>query len=171
MEIGERSVTMSTSSDLKMMPTEESQRATNIRVGDEDRLAQLGYEQELRRNWSLLHNFGVSFSIISVITGITTLFEYGLSTGGPGVMSIGWIVVCFFTMFVALGMAEIVSAIPTSGGPYFWAAILAPGNGSAFAAWITGWYGPFSSGCHFVTFSLPSFNMQVKWSLWRLVSQ
>ena len=31
---------------------------------DEDRLAQLGYKQELTRNWSLLHNFGVSFSII-----------------------------------------------------------------------------------------------------------
>jgi len=49
----------------------------------------------------------------SVITGITTLFEYGLTTGGPGTMTIGWIVVSFFTMFVALGMAEIVSAIPT----------------------------------------------------------
>ena len=31
---------------------------------DEDRLAELGYKQELMRNWSLLHNFGVSFSII-----------------------------------------------------------------------------------------------------------
>lgn len=31
---------------------------------DEDRLAELGYKQELRRDWSLLHNFGVSFSII-----------------------------------------------------------------------------------------------------------
>ena len=31
---------------------------------DEIRLAQLGYKQELKRNWSLLHNFGVSFSII-----------------------------------------------------------------------------------------------------------
>lgn len=29
-------------------------------------------------------------------------------------------------MFVGLGMAEIVSAIPSAGGPYFWAAILAP---------------------------------------------
>lgn len=31
---------------------------------DEDRLAKLGYKQELRRDWSMLHNFGVSFSII-----------------------------------------------------------------------------------------------------------
>ena len=31
---------------------------------DEGRLAELGYKQELRRDWSLMHNFGVSFSII-----------------------------------------------------------------------------------------------------------
>jgi amino acid transporter len=41
---------------------------------------------------------------------------------------------------VALGMAEIVSAVPTSGGPYFWSAILAPPKHSAFASWITGWF-------------------------------
>jgi amino acid transporter len=55
-------------------------------------------------------------------------------------MSIGWVVVCFFTMFVALSMAEIVSAIPTSGGPYFWAAILAPPKYAPFLAWVTGWF-------------------------------
>jgi amino acid transporter len=75
-----------------------------------------------------------------VITGITTLFQYGLLTGGPGVMSVGWIVVSFFTMFIALSMAEIVSAIPTAGGPYYWAAMLAPQKHSAFASWITGWW-------------------------------
>ncbi|KAK3681271.1 amino acid/polyamine transporter I [Podospora appendiculata] len=107
---------------------------------DEDRLAQFGYKQELKRDWGLAHNFGVSFSIISVITGITTLFSYGLNTGGPAVMSIGWIVVSFFTILIAISMAEIVSAIPTSGGPYFWSAMLAPPRWSAFMAWTTGWF-------------------------------
>ncbi len=55
------------------------------------------------------------------------------------VMSVGWIVVSFFTMFVAMGMAEIVSAIPTAGGPYCWAAMLASAQHSAYASWITGW--------------------------------
>ena len=113
---------------------------STTRGDDEARLKELGYNQELERSWGLMHNFGVSFSIISVITGVTTLFEYGLNTGGPGVMSIGWIVVCFFTMFVALGMAEIVSAIPSAGGPYFWAAILAPKKHAPFASWCTGWF-------------------------------
>ena len=42
----------------------EEPEPTSKRIQDEDRLAQLGYKQELKRDWSLLHNFGVSFSII-----------------------------------------------------------------------------------------------------------
>ncbi|KAI0537301.1 amino acid/polyamine transporter I [Xylaria digitata] len=118
----------------------ERQASSTAAVQDEDRLAQFGYKQELKRDWGLAHNFGVSFSIISVITGLTTLFEYGLNTGGPAVMSIGWIIVSFFTLMVATAMGEIVSAIPTSGGPYFWAAMMAPPRWSPFAAWITGWF-------------------------------
>ncbi|KAF4625925.1 hypothetical protein G7Y89_g12237 [Cudoniella acicularis] len=117
----------------------ERHRST-VEEKDEEVLAEFGYKQELRRDWGLLHNFGISFSIISVITGITTLFEYGLTTGGPGVMSVGWIVVSVFTMAVAMSMAEIVSAIPTAGGPYYWSAMLAPSKHSAFASWITGWF-------------------------------
>lgn len=56
-------------------------------------------------------------------------------------MSVGWIIVCFMTLFVGLGMAEITSAHPTSGGPYFWAAMLAPNDRyGAFFSWITGWF-------------------------------
>lgn len=42
------------------MPSSE----VNLKIQDEGRLAELGYTQELRREWSLLHNFGASFSII-----------------------------------------------------------------------------------------------------------
>ena len=31
---------------------------------DEERLEEFGIKQELNRDWSLLHNFGISFSII-----------------------------------------------------------------------------------------------------------
>lgn len=55
-------------------------------------------------------------------------------------MTTGWIVVSFFTMFVGLSMAEIVSAIPTAGGPYFWAAMLAPPKYAPFFSWVTGWF-------------------------------
>ena len=35
---------------------------------------------------------------------------------------------------------EVCSAHPTSGGPYFWAAMLSPPEYAAFASWITGWF-------------------------------
>ncbi|KAI4128682.1 MAG: hypothetical protein LQ338_002628 [Usnochroma carphineum] len=49
----------------------EGQRP-EVQARDEYKLAELGYKQDLKRDWSMLHNFGVSFSIISVITGLTT---------------------------------------------------------------------------------------------------
>ncbi|PCH34841.1 APC amino acid permease [Wolfiporia cocos MD-104 SS10] len=107
---------------------------------DEAELARMGYKQELRRDLGVLQNFGVSFSIISVITGVSSLFLYGLTTGGPAVMVWGWVVVAFFTMAVGLAMGEVCSAHPTSGGPYFWAAMLSKPENAAFASWITGWF-------------------------------
>ncbi|KAL9049358.1 MAG: hypothetical protein Q9206_005566 [Seirophora lacunosa] len=55
-------------------------------------------------------------------------------------MSIGWLVISFFTLLVGASMAEIISAVPTSGGPYFWAYMLAPPKHAPFFAWITGWF-------------------------------
>ncbi|RPD53901.1 APC amino acid permease [Lentinus tigrinus ALCF2SS1-7] len=109
-------------------------------VDDERELARMGYKQELKRDLTLLQNFGVSFSIISVITGVPSLFLYGLNTGGPAVMVWGWVVVAFFTIMVGLAMGEVCSAHPTSGGPYYWAAMLSDPKDAAFASWVTGWF-------------------------------
>ncbi|CAL1698552.1 unnamed protein product [Somion occarium] len=115
---------------------------TVLSVGntDEVELARMGYKQELKRDLGLLQNFGVSFSIISVITGVPSLFLFGLNTGGPAVMVWGWIVVATFSMLVGLAMGEVCSAHPTSGGPYFWAAMLSKPQHAAFASWVTGWF-------------------------------
>lgn len=41
---------------------------------------------------------------------------------------------------VGLAMGEVCSAHPTSGGPYFWAAMLSDPQHAAFASWVTGWF-------------------------------
>ncbi|KAK1437645.1 hypothetical protein QVD17_03439 [Tagetes erecta] len=104
------------------------------------RLNELGYKQELKRDLSVLSNFAFSFSIISVLTGITTLYNSGLRFGGPVVLVYGWLVAGIFTMAVGLSMAEICSSYPTSGGLYYWSAKLAGHTWAPFASWITGWY-------------------------------
>ena len=55
-------------------------------------------------------------------------------------MTVGWIIVSIFTLIVGSSMAEILSAIPTSGGPYFWAYMLAPQQHAPFFGWVTGWF-------------------------------
>ncbi len=52
-----------------------------VQTADEQILGDFGYDQELQREWSALHNFGVSFSIISIVTGITTLFRSVVEMG------------------------------------------------------------------------------------------
>ncbi|KAL2904771.1 Amino-acid permease BAT1-like protein [Bienertia sinuspersici] len=104
------------------------------------RLHELGYKQELKRDLSVLSNFAFSLSIISVLTGVTTLYNNGLKFGGPAVMVYGWFIAGFFTMFVGLSMAEICSSYPTSGGLYYWSAKLAGPSWAPFASWLTGWF-------------------------------
>ncbi|MBA3475868.1 MAG: amino acid permease [Actinobacteria bacterium] len=103
---------------------------------DESRLAQLGYKQELNRAWSGFSNFAVSFTIISVLAGTFTTFGQAWNNGGPIAASLGWPLVCGLVLLVALSMAELTSAYPTAGGPYWWAHRLG-GKGWSF---FTGWF-------------------------------
>src|ERR671925_1830372 len=109
-----------------------------VAAADEDvqRLHELGYKQELARAWSGFTNFAISFTIISVLAGTFTTFFQAWNSGGPIAVSIGWPVLCVLVLMVAFSMAELTSAFPTAGGPYWWSAKL----GGPGWSWITGWF-------------------------------
>lgn len=54
-------------------------------------------------------------------------------------MTWGWLVAMVGIQCVASSMAELCSSMPTSGGLYYAAAVLAPPGWGPLAAWITGW--------------------------------
>ncbi|XP_059655459.1 amino-acid permease BAT1-like [Cornus florida] len=112
----------------------------DVSVSDDSRLNQLGYKQELSRSLSAIANFSVTFSIVSILTGLTTTYGTGLRYGGPLTIIYGWPIVGVFTLIVGLSMAEICSAYPTSGGLYFWSAKLCGKHWGPFASWLTGWF-------------------------------
>ena len=85
-------------------------------------------------------NFAISFTIISILSGCLTVYQYGLLHGGPPVMNWGWLFVGVMVIFAGLSMAEICSAYPTAGGLYYWSAKLAPGNSGPLWSWFTGWF-------------------------------
>ena len=102
---------------------------------DEQRLAELGYKQELRRKWSGFSNFAISFSIISILAGCFTTFGQAWMNGGPVAISWGWPIISIFILIIGFCMSELVSAYPTAGGIYWWAAKM----GKPIHGWFTGW--------------------------------
>ena len=100
---------------------------------DARELKEMGYVQELLREMGGFSSFAVSFSVISILTGATQLYGYGLQHGGPLQMCLGWFIVSAFTMTVALAMAELASAYPTAGALYHWSTYL----GGKRLGWFT----------------------------------
>ncbi|HEX3511014.1 MAG TPA: amino acid permease [Solirubrobacteraceae bacterium] len=110
--------------------------STETLTADEQKLADLGYKQELNRGWSGFSNFAISFSIICILAGCFTTYGQALKNGGPIAISIAWPLISVMILFVAWSMSELASAMPTAGGIYYWASRLGgPGWG-----WFTGWF-------------------------------
>jgi amino acid transporter len=103
---------------------------------DEQRLAELGYKQELSRGFSGFTNFAISFTIISVLAGPFTNFAFAWQNGGPATIAWGWPLLLVLVMMVVLSMSELTSKYPTAGGPYWWANDL----GGKGWSWMTGWF-------------------------------
>src|SRR5579864_1100456 len=91
--------------------TPPSTRGETQAQQDARELRRFGYAQELLRSMGGFSNFAISFSIISILTGAVTLFDYGLQMGGPLEMTLGWPLATIGTLFVALSMAELCSAV------------------------------------------------------------
>ncbi len=106
---------------------------------DVEVLHKLGYAQELRRRMGTFSNFAVSFTIISILAGCLTVYYFGMTNGGPAVITLGWPFVGIMVTIVGLAMAEVCSSYPTAGGLYYWAAKLG-GTNSAAWSWFTGWF-------------------------------
>ncbi|GBF99453.1 amino-acid permease [Raphidocelis subcapitata] len=106
---------------------------------DAEVLARLGYRQVLYRTWGTLTAVALTISAMSTLTSISASFGTGLMMGGPAICVWGWIAVSAATLCIGLGMAELASAYPTSGGMYYWMSKLAGKRVGPWACWVTGW--------------------------------
>ncbi|KAK2873648.1 hypothetical protein FQN49_002202 [Arthroderma sp. PD_2] len=79
----------------------------------------MGYKQELRRHYSTLQVFAIAFSIMGLLPSIASTLSFSIPAG-PAAMVWGWFAACFFILIVGVAMADLGSALPTSGGLYWW---------------------------------------------------
>ncbi len=96
-------------------------------LGDEKLLAEIGYKQELKRTFSTWQEFGIAYSIMGLLPSISSLTGTGY-TAGPAGFLWSWFVSSIFILSVGISMSELASAIPTSGGLYYWTFYYAPEN-------------------------------------------
>ncbi|EER34491.1 hypothetical protein CTRG_01352 [Candida tropicalis MYA-3404] len=88
-------------------------------AGDVDLLAQIGYKQELRRHYSTIQVFGIAFSIMGLLPSIASTLPTGLECGPAGLVW-GWFLASIFILCLGFSMSFLGSAIPTSGGLYYY---------------------------------------------------
>lgn len=108
-------------------------------ASDDKMLSALGYKQEFKRDFTMLESFAVSFSVLGLLPSIASTLGYGLGYAGTGGAIWGWIIASLFIQTTAFSMAELCSSMPTAGGLYYAAAVMAPEGWGPFASWIVGW--------------------------------
>jgi amino acid transporter len=85
-------------------------------LADEALLASLGYKQEFKRAFTAAEIFGQAFNTFGLVPSLSSVLVYAIPYGGGPAMVWGWAVASVLVLFVALSIAEMASAAPTSGG-------------------------------------------------------
>jgi len=108
----------------------------NLRTAtDEETLARFGYRQQLRRTLGSFSNFAVTFSIVSITTGIFANYGNGLKAAGPAFIWT-WLIVGTGQALVMLVFARLARQIPLSGYAYQWTRRLVGPQWAWWAGWL-----------------------------------
>jgi len=113
-----------------------SSRRIDEQVRRDDAVVEaFGYKPVLARRMGGFSTFAISFSLISITTGIFANYSFGLDEAGPR-MVWTWVIVGVGQLIIALNLAHLAPRIPLAGYAYQWASRLrSPGYG-----WFPGWF-------------------------------
>lgn len=102
---------------------------------DAAELRRFGYLQQLRRSMGWFSSFAISFSMISISTGIFANFGMALVQVGPALLW-SWCLVVVGQLLVAIVLAELAVHYPLSGYGYQWASRLVNPHFGFFVGWL-----------------------------------
>src|SRR5215467_12942997 len=109
-----------------------------IKDTDSAQLAALGYTAKFDRSMSVWENFALGFTYLSPVVGVYSVFDLGLTTGGPP-MFWSYFIAAAGQFLVCLIFCEVVSQFPISGGLYPWTRRLVGKRWAWMTGWIYGW--------------------------------
>ncbi|RDW79090.1 uncharacterized protein DSM5745_05942 [Aspergillus mulundensis] len=92
------------------------------------------------QSFSTLSSLGLAFSITGSWVGYLSCFGQNLQYAGPQNVVFGLVVATFVQWVITLGLAEIASAFPTSGGQYHAVYLLATDRYRRPLSYLCGWF-------------------------------
>ncbi|KAF0316201.1 amino acid transporter [Colletotrichum asianum] len=98
-----------------------------------------GHDQVLKRQFSWVSALGLSFAITNSWIGYLSNFGQNLVYGGPQSCIFGLLVAFAAQLVITLGLGEIASAFPSTGGQYHFCYILSSPNTRRFTGYLIGW--------------------------------
>ncbi|KAG5953068.1 hypothetical protein E4U53_007037 [Claviceps sorghi] len=119
-----------------------SDRTSRIAAAADDDTAALeamGHKQELKRNFSMMSMLGLAFAIINTWPALAASISLALPSGGTSAVIWGLVVAGICNLCLAASLAEFLSAYPTAGGQYHWAAMISWKASSRAISYTTGW--------------------------------
>ncbi|GKZ17763.1 hypothetical protein AbraIFM66951_010831 [Aspergillus brasiliensis] len=91
------------------------------------------------RQFNWISALGLGFSITNSWVGYLSCFGQNLAYGGAQACIFSLIVAFVVQVIVTLGLAELASAFPSSGGQYHFCYILSPDRTKRYSAYVVGW--------------------------------
>lgn len=116
----------------------EQEPDSKKQADDNLKLEEMGYKPELQRNFSIFSILGVGFGLTNSWFGISASLITGISSGGPLLIVYGIIIIAIVATCIAITLSEMSSAMPNSGGQYYWTTVLAPKKYAGFLAYLCG---------------------------------
>ncbi|KAJ9653970.1 hypothetical protein H2201_009067 [Coniosporium apollinis] len=98
-----------------------------------------GHPQELDRNFNLLSICGLAVTSGNTWVALGGAVTVAIYNGGPPGVIYEFIAASVFYWFIAASLAELASAMPSSGGVYHWASVTA-GRYGRICGWFAGWW-------------------------------
>jgi amino acid transporter len=131
--------------DIEKVQTQEKGRPSRVDdpalegVQDNEVINISGHKQELDRIFDPLSIIGTAITTGNVWVALAGTITVAVYDGGPPGIIYEFIVVSVFYWFIAASIAELASAIPSSGGVYHWATITG-GKYGRICGYFAGWW-------------------------------
>ncbi|KAF2188344.1 choline transport protein [Zopfia rhizophila CBS 207.26] len=124
--------------EFKEMANEPRSRGS-AETRDRVELARVGKKEVLKRNFAFMSMLGFGCIVLSTWEGVLMLFALAFQNGGPSGLVYGFIITWIGTLSIFITLSELASMAPTSGGQYYWCAMLGPRKYRKVLSYMTGW--------------------------------